>query len=35
MSCAKGDDVVLVKGMRSTHSSIHDIQNIEEEKVKC
>ena len=35
MSCAKEDDVILVKEMRSTHSSIHDIQNIEEKKVKC
>ena len=35
MSYTKEDDVILVKEMKFTRSSIHDIQSIEEKKMKC
>ena len=35
MGCAEGDDVIFVKRMRFTRSSMHDIQSIEEKKMEC
>ena len=35
MRYAKRDDVIFVKEMKFTRSSIHDIQSIKTKKMKC